>query len=285
MRRLARSFAWIARMFRPSGQSIASLPNRSVFDGIAVFTAATSQGTADEVRKTLSFAQFCARRRWKVSRIRSARRRTPNLFSKLETWNFTVRSAIFRRLPISLLERFSNSESRHFLFAAAEIGNCVGLEATALAGENGIHETREQLAWHPETTASHQRQRADELFTGLDVGQKALHSQAKKRVTVGFIMLFSDDNQSCLGSSFHQVGEKRAGSWLGGMSVDYVNLGWRRFELRKSGARIDSSWVGITLKSAFARMRSNSPRTKGWGERIHTLSLGVARFVATVCLF
>src|SRR5260370_12003756 len=51
-------------------------------------------------------------RRWNVSRIRSARRRTPNLLSKLETWNFTVRSAMLSLLAISLLERFSRSESR-----------------------------------------------------------------------------------------------------------------------------------------------------------------------------
>src|SRR5882724_1820226 len=54
----------------------------------------------------------CAMRRWKVRRIRSARRRTPNLLSKLETWNFTVRSAMLSLLAISLFERFSRSESR-----------------------------------------------------------------------------------------------------------------------------------------------------------------------------
>src|ERR1700739_73809 len=53
-----------------------------------------------------------AMRRWKVRRMRSARRRTPNLFRRLETWNFTVRSAMFSLLAISLLERFSSSESR-----------------------------------------------------------------------------------------------------------------------------------------------------------------------------
>src|SRR5580700_4820934 len=33
---------------------------------------------------------------WKHSRIRSARRRTPNLLRRLDTWNFTVRSEMFR---------------------------------------------------------------------------------------------------------------------------------------------------------------------------------------------
>src|SRR6202158_2728559 len=53
-----------------------------------------------------------AMRRWKVRRIRSARRRTPNLLRRLDTWNFTVRSAMLSLLAISLLERFSRSESR-----------------------------------------------------------------------------------------------------------------------------------------------------------------------------
>src|ERR1044071_8900293 len=53
-----------------------------------------------------------AMRRWKVSRMRSARRRTPNLLSRFETWNFTVRSAMLSLPAISLLERFSSRESR-----------------------------------------------------------------------------------------------------------------------------------------------------------------------------
>jgi hypothetical protein len=32
--------------------------------------------------------------------MRSARRRTPNLLNRFETWNFTVRSAIFAQLII-----------------------------------------------------------------------------------------------------------------------------------------------------------------------------------------
>src|SRR5262249_37954354 len=51
-------------------------------------------------------------RRWKVRRMRSARRRTPNLLSRLETWNFTVRSAMLSLPAISLFERVSRSESR-----------------------------------------------------------------------------------------------------------------------------------------------------------------------------
>src|ERR1041385_9427185 len=42
-----------------------------------------------------------AMRRWKVRRMRSARRRTPNLFRRLDTWNLTVRSAMLSLLAIS----------------------------------------------------------------------------------------------------------------------------------------------------------------------------------------
>ncbi len=41
------------------------------------------------------------------SRIRSERRLTPCFPSRLDTWNFTVRSDMWSRLAISLLERFS----------------------------------------------------------------------------------------------------------------------------------------------------------------------------------
>src|SRR2546426_1008594 len=51
-------------------------------------------------------------RLWKHNRIKSARRRTPNLLSRLETWNLTVRSAMLSLLAISLLARFRRRDSR-----------------------------------------------------------------------------------------------------------------------------------------------------------------------------
>src|SRR6266542_1727613 len=47
-----------------------------------------------------------SRSAWTNSRIRSARRWTPYLASRLETWNFAVRSDMCSLLPISLLDRF-----------------------------------------------------------------------------------------------------------------------------------------------------------------------------------
>src|SRR6185369_16455987 len=53
-----------------------------------------------------------SRSAWTKRRMRSARRWTPYLASRFETWNFAVRSDMFSLLAISLLERFSRSASR-----------------------------------------------------------------------------------------------------------------------------------------------------------------------------
>src|SRR5579864_1471889 len=49
---------------------------------------------------------------WKRITIKSARRRTLCFASRLDTWNFTVRSEIFNWLAISLLERFCRRGSK-----------------------------------------------------------------------------------------------------------------------------------------------------------------------------
>jgi len=53
--------------------------------------------------------------------------------------------------------------------------------------------------------------------------------------------------------------------------------------LRRSGARVDSSCLEMTLNcEAFAKRRSNSVSTKGCGDSKQTISFGDMRFVATV---
>jgi hypothetical protein len=54
--------------------------------------------------------------------------------------------------------------------------------------------------------------------------------------------------------------------------------------LRRSGASVDSSCMTMTLKGAFARIRSNSLSTRGCGERIQTVSLAAAFLAATVLI-
>jgi len=48
-----------------------------------------------------------------------------------------------------------------FLFATAEIRDGIGLQAAALAGEDGVNESREKLARNPESASGNQRERAD----------------------------------------------------------------------------------------------------------------------------
>jgi hypothetical protein len=51
---------------------------------------------------------------------------------------------------------------------------------------------------------------------------------------------------------------------------------------RRSGARVDSSCLLITLKSGLDKMRSNSLSTRGCGERRQIESLELERLVATL---
>jgi len=51
-----------------------------------------------------------------------------------------------------------------FLFTAAEIRDGIGLQATALAGEDGVNKSGEQLPRNPESSSGNQRERADQLF-------------------------------------------------------------------------------------------------------------------------
>src|SRR5437870_3353885 len=170
-----------------------------------------------------------------------------------------------------------------FLFAAAEVRDGIGLQPAALAGENGIYESGEKLPRNPESSAGNERERANQLLAGFHVGQKPLDSKAQKRKTVRFIVLLPDDDEAGFGIAFHKIGQKRTGSGFGGVGVDDVDLGAGRSTVRRSGASVDSSCLENTLNGAFARMRSNSLSTKGWGERMQTASLEEARLVVTVC--
>src|ERR1700686_1394387 len=146
-------------------------------------------------------------RRWKGRRMRSARRRTPNLLRRLETWNFTVRSAMLSLLAISLLERFSRSESRT---------SCS--RRLRLATESDL---RRRVC--PERMGSTKRKSADELVACFGVGEDALYAEAEKRKTVGVLMGFADDDQAGVGMAFENIGEQCAGGLTSGVCIDDVN--------------------------------------------------------------
>ncbi len=111
------------------------------------------------------------------------------------------------------------------------------LEAAALAGEDGINESGEKLPGNPESSAGNKRESTDQLVPGLDVSEKAFHSETQKRKTVGVIVLLADDDEAGLGKAFHKIGQERAGSGLCGMSVNDVNLSFRRLQGAEVGRK------------------------------------------------
>jgi len=130
----------------------------------------------------------------------------------------------------------------NLLLAAAEIRDGIALQTTALGGEDGINESGEKLARNPESSAGNERESADQLFAGFDVGEKALHAKTQERKSVGIVVLLADDDEAGLRIAFEKIGQKRAGGGLCGMSVNDVNLGARRFEntevRRKGGFKL-----------------------------------------------
>ena len=124
----------------------------------------------------------------------------------------------------------------NFLFATAEIGDGIGLEAAALTGEDRVHKTGEDGARNPETAIGNQRQRADELLAGFGVSQKTLHAETEELVTIGVRVLLADDDEAGFGVSFEKIGQESAGSGARGMAVDYVNLSDGRLEIAHVGS-------------------------------------------------
>src|SRR5260370_674459 len=99
----------------------------------------------------------------------------------------------------------------NLLLAAAQIRDGIGLQATALAGEDGINESGKKLPGDPESSASHERESPDQLVPGFDVGEKAFHSETQERKTVGVVVLLADNNEAGLPIAFANIGQERSG--------------------------------------------------------------------------
>lgn len=120
---------------------------------------------------------------------------------------------------------------QHFLLAAAEIGDGIGFEPAALAGEDGIDEAGKDGARNPETAVGDKRQSADQLIAGFGVSEKTLNAEAQELIAVGVGMLFADDDEARFRMAFEKIGQKSAGSRARGVPVDYVNLRDGRLEI------------------------------------------------------
>jgi hypothetical protein len=143
----------------------------------------------------------------------------------------------------------------NFLLAAAKIGDGIRFQAAPLPGEDGIHETGEKLARNPEAATGDQGKSADQLIASFDVSEKALHAQAQERKTVGFVVLFADDNEAGFGMAFENIGEERAGGGLRGMRINDVNLCLRRLEITQIWRKRGLQLLGNDLER---RLRKNA---------------------------
>jgi len=123
-----------------------------------------------------------------------------------------------------------------FLFAAAEIGDGIGLQAAGLAGKDGVHETGKNGARNPKAASGDQRQRADELIAGFGIGENAFYAETEQGEAVGILMGFADDDESRIGIAFENIGEQSAGSLASGVGVNDVDLSFGRFERAEIGS-------------------------------------------------
>ena len=134
-----------------------------------------------------------------------------------------------------LVGKIFEERIENFLLAAAEIGDGIGFQAAALAGEDGIDETGQELAGNPEASAGDERKGTDELIAGFDVGEQTLHAETQKRITVGVGVLFTDDDEARFGMALHEIGEKSAGGRTRGVAVDDIDLCDGRLEIAHVG--------------------------------------------------
>jgi hypothetical protein len=146
----------------------------------------------------------------------------------------------FRNVELAgdfLVGKIFQQRIEDFLLAAAEIGNGIGFQSAALAGEDGIDESGEKLPGNPESSAGHQRERTDQLLAGFDVSEQAFNTKTQERKTIGFVVLFADDDEARFRKAFEKIGQKRAGGGLSGMRVDDVNLSFGRLQSAEVGSK------------------------------------------------
>src|SRR5260370_2311815 len=146
----------------------------------------------------------------------------------------------FRNVELAgdfLVRKIFQQRIQDFLFAAAEIGDGIGLQAAALAGKDGVNESGEKLPWNPESSSGNKGERADQLFAGFDIGQKAFNAETQQRKTIGFIVLFADDNEARFGKTFEKIGQERASGRARGIGVDNVNLSFGRLQGTEGGSK------------------------------------------------
>ena len=89
----------------------------------------------------------------------------------------------------------------------------------------------------PESSRGNERESADQLVPGFDVGEEALHAKTQEGKTVGIVVLLSDNDEASLRMALENIGQERSGGGLCSMSVDDVNLGARRLKSTEVGGQ------------------------------------------------
>jgi len=104
-----------------------------------------------------------------------------------------------------LVGKILEKRIENFLFATAEIGDGIGLQAARLIRKNRINETGKHGARHPETAIGDKRQGADELLASFFVSKDSLHSETQERKAVGILMLIADNDEACISETLDQI--------------------------------------------------------------------------------
>src|SRR6266403_174032 len=183
--------------------------------------------------------------------------------------NVKLNSA-FRNVELAgnlFVRKIFEQRIENFLLAAAQIRDGIRLQATALAGEDGINESGQKLPGDPESSGGHERESPDQLFASFDVGEKALHAKTQERKTVSVVVLLADNDEAGLRMAFENIGQERSGSRLCSMSVNDVNLGARRLKStevgRKGGLQLLENYLELGLgQNAFELAQHQGMRRK-----------------------
>jgi len=132
-----------------------------------------------------------------------------------------------------LVRKIFEERIENFLFAAAEVGDRVSLQAARLIRKNGIHEAGKNGTRNPEATVGDKWQGSNELFACFFVSENSLNTQAQQRKVVGILMLIADNDEARIRVAFEKIRQKGSSGLAGGMCVNDVNLRFRRFEIAK----------------------------------------------------
>jgi hypothetical protein len=142
---------------------------------------------------------------------------------------------------------------QNFLLAAAQVGDGIRFQATALSREDGIDKTGEKLARNPKASTGDERKSADELVARFDVSEKAFHAEAEKRKTICFVVLFADYDKAGFGVALENIGQERAGSRLGSVRINDIYLRLRRLEVTQIGSKRGFELLGDNFEGSFPK--------------------------------